>query len=549
MRREAAIFFSAAWRAARRPRLSPPVNVSNGLGIVSAGSAPVPHMTVDPSGGVDIVWGQSAAYFARTANGDSFATTLLSNSAVASASPRIAVNSAGTVYVVWEDAATCPAITFARSINEGGSFTTYPVADQLTVSGTPETGCAPDAQIAVGANNTVHLLWANESPVQDLIVTYQTDSGGSSFPGFSQAAEQGFQNLSSTLSFTPQMAIDASGDINVAWMGDFQTNGAPEVVYFNRSTTGGTEGSFSNPQALSAPPASGAKTTGFPQIVAEPGGAIDVIWQQASAANPSGAYDIVLARSTDGLTFKPFTLDSTPTTAANTGQIAADASGHVYVAWEGSSGSGGDILINGDSAGITTPPPFSLSGLTASISPVSAVINVGGSASFTMSLNSTNSVSGSVGLGCGAPAGLSCTFSPNPVNVPANGSASVTLTISVSAQPSAAAAQKSPGGLAGSRPGAAESTMAERAWGIGFAVFLILLIAARHEDSRLAPFARAAAWSLVLAAAVTVMVSCGGSTSSGTSGGGGGSMTVPVVVQAQSNSATTNLQTITITVP
>ena len=52
---------------------------------------------------------------------------------------------------------------------------------------------------------------------------------------------------------------------------------------------------------------------------------MDVIWQQASAANPNGAYDILLARSTDGATFQKFTMDSAPTAAANTGQIAADA--------------------------------------------------------------------------------------------------------------------------------------------------------------------------------------------------------------------------------
>jgi hypothetical protein len=53
---------------------------------------------------------------------------------------------------------------------------------------------------------------------------------------------------------------------------------------------------------------------------------------------------------------------------------------------------------------------------------------------------------------------------------------------------------------------------------------------------------------LLLIAAATGLVSCGGSTNGGGSGGGG-SITFPLTVQAQSNSATTNLQNISITVP
>ena len=374
------IFFSSL--ASGGSAFTAPVNVSNTKGIASGSSAPIPRIAVDPSGGVDIVWGQSAAYFARTTNsGSSFAVTQLSTAPMASESPRTAISTQGTVYVVWENAGSCPTITFGRSTDNGANFTDYAVADQLTVNGAQETGCTSDVQIALGSNNTIHLLWANDSPIQDLIATYQTDTG-SNFAGFSQTNEQGFQNLAGTAAHTPQMAIDANGNINVVWIGDFQQNGGPPVVYFSRSTTGGTKGSFSQSvrlRRLTSTPPAGAVATGFPQIATEPGGAIDVIWQQASATNPGNAYDIVLARSTDGASFKQFTLDNSPTVTANTGQIAVDGNGNAYIAWLGNSGSSADILLNGDSQGLTPPPPvFSLSGVTASISPVSAVINVNG---------------------------------------------------------------------------------------------------------------------------------------------------------------------------
>ncbi len=244
------IFFSSL--ASGGGNFSPPMNVSNGSGVAGS-SAPVPHMTVDPSGGVDIVWGHNGAYFRRSTNGTSFTGAVqLTASTMASESPRMAIDSRGYVYAVWANAdPNCPSMTFARSIDSGGTFQTYPVGDVLTVGGVPETGCASKVQIALGASNTVHLLWANDTPIQDLVTTYQADPGGASFAGFGppnpnapQSGEQGFQNLSSTSSFSPQITIDASGNINVAWIGDYQQNGGPPAVYFTRSTNPQDPASF-----------------------------------------------------------------------------------------------------------------------------------------------------------------------------------------------------------------------------------------------------------------------------------------------------------------
>jgi hypothetical protein len=101
-------------------------------------------------------------------------------------------------------------------------------------------------------------------------------------------------------------------------------------------------------------------------------------------------------------------------------------------------------------------------------------------------------------------------------------------------------------------------------WGIGLALFGTILIAKPlmaktselSEQSRnrgdlrykCTGWARAFALTLLLAAAAAGMQSCAGGTQSG-GGGGGGSITLPLTLQASSNSATTNLQTITITVP
>jgi hypothetical protein len=549
------IFFSSLLGNASS--FSVPVNVSNGNGIASGSSAPVPHVATDPSGGVDIVWGQNAAWFWRSRDGVS---VRLAPSPMARVSPRLAINSQGHIFVVWENAdpnfpaTNCPTITFARSVDGGGSFKNYAVADDLTVSGQHVTGCTSDVQIAVGSSNTVHLLWANENTqIRDVIVTYATDDDNSfgSNLNFPENPNTNFFNISGTSSYTPEMAIDGSGNIDVVWMGDVSSSNPNRLVYFSRSqnTTAQPAGqTFSNPLPLSNQPGANSLAPGFPQISAESSGAIDVIWQQASAANPNSAYDIVLARSTDGINFARTTLNNAPTTQGGTGQIAADTSGNVYAAWQGNTGSGSDILLNGDSAGLLTPAPFSLSGVKVSVAPLSAVINVNGSASFNLAVSSTNSVPGSMTFTCGgAPAGVSCSFNPNPLSISANGTATAALNVSISVKPSASGALRSPGAVFGGWPNGLP-VMAARAWVIAFVMLLATWMVARGASSRFAQLARGAAFALLLTIAATGMLSCGGSTNSG-GGGGGGSITFPLTVQVQSNSATANMQPISITVP
>ena len=413
---------------------TPPVNVSNGRGIASGSSAPVPRITVDPNGGVDVVWGQSAAYFARsTDQAQSFATvTPLSASPMQSVSPRIAIGQS-SIDVVWVEAdpsfpnCSGPTIRFARSTNGGKNFSTYSVADNLTVNQQPVAGCTSDLQIGMDAsNNTIHLLWANENvQIQDLITTYATDSDPFTTAGSTNFPETNFQNLSSTSSFTPQAAIDSSGNINVVWMGEVSQSDTRQLVNFSRSTDGGKL--FTNLPPLTAPPASGAKATGFPQIAAEPSGAIDILWQQASAANPDNAYDIVLARSTDGAAFKQFTLDNSPTVTGNTGQVAVDGGGGVYAVWTGNSGSSADIFLSGDSTALTNP------GFNLTIPAASQAVLPGASVSYNVTVNATGGFTQSVTLSCSSPpAGAACSFNPATVT-PSTSAATSTLTVSLPA--------------------------------------------------------------------------------------------------------------------
>ncbi len=158
------IFFSSL--ASGGSAFTAPVNVSNTKGIASGSSAPVPRIAVDPSGGVDIVWGQSAAYFARTTNsGSSFAVTQLSNAPMARVSPRMAISTQGsTVYIVWANAGQLPDDQLLG--DQRITALVSPLSRGRPSHGERGAGDGLHFRRAnrAGSNNTIHLLWANDSP-------------------------------------------------------------------------------------------------------------------------------------------------------------------------------------------------------------------------------------------------------------------------------------------------------------------------------------------------------------------------------------------------
>jgi hypothetical protein len=213
-------------------------------------------------------------------------------------------------------------------------------------------------------------------------------------------------------------------------------------------------------------------------------------------------------------------------------------------------------------------------GLTGSLAPASATIAAGGSSNFALTVNSTGGFSGQVTLACnGAPSGVTCTPSPASVTLAANGSVSSTISVQVTARPSVSRVPDSP------RRAPSGPPSSQNAVPIAALVLLLLSLAGfaslRHGEHRalsLAPLsfaplslARRLAVFVATLALATAMLSCGGGTSApsgatstaggGNAGGSGGStggstpVTFPMIVQAQSGSATMNLATISVTVP
>jgi len=237
----------------------------------------------------------------------------------------------------------------------------------------------------------------------------------------------------------------------------------------------------------------------------------------------------------------------------------------------------GALQTNLGSNTITGAATLVVGTITANVTPgASATIAVGSSANFTLSVASTNGVSGLVSFGCaGIAATLNCTFNPSQATVPASGPVMTTLTVAVNAKPISALVHVGPPEF-WPNPSALHMVLAAL-----FFLMIPVITAYRRKDVNLAVLARCLpALALVLVLAIG-LVSCGGGTatrsasvsggstagssggtdagsgnssgSGGTSGGtvGGDSnpVTTQFTVQAQSGSVAVDLSTLTVTVP
>src|SRR5712664_2459027 len=159
------------------------------------------------------------------------------------------------------------------------------------------------------------------------------------------------KNVSNNLdfSFTPQMAVDLGGNIYVVWEDDSNTN---SNILFSRSTDGGV--TFSAPKNLS-------NTSGFsfnPRIAADTHGAINVVWEDDTPGN----LDVMFSHSTDGgLTFSTPLNVSNDAPNSDSPQIAADASGNLYILWENTSVTLAVVFSRSTDGGVTFSTPVNVS--------------------------------------------------------------------------------------------------------------------------------------------------------------------------------------------
>lgn len=275
-----------------------------------------PQVAADGAGNIYAAWEDDTAnnaniLFTRsTDGGKTFSTPKnLSNTSGFSSNPRVAIDAHGVIYVAWEDDATGNLEIFVSQSSDGGLNFSTPT----NVSNDPAD--SEDPQLAVDAFGNVDVVWNDKNITMGIFFAQSTDGGKTySTP----------KNLASNLngSFVPQMAVGQDGSISVAWEDDSAT-GQPSVSFAHSSDKGVT---FSAAQKLST----GGAAFGA-QLAVDASGNINVVWMDSTLGNQEIFFSRSMDQ---GVTFSAPSDVSKGTGSADNPQIGTDANGSIYVVWQ-----------------------------------------------------------------------------------------------------------------------------------------------------------------------------------------------------------------------
>lgn len=231
---------------------STPVNIMTGGRSISS------HIAVDPAGAnVMIAWhedGQTGGEWdilARVCSGGSWGSTFnVSSDSALSAEPRVAIDSAGNIHVIWQSEGQ---EVYHRRRNADGTWTSKTRLDHTSL----RSGVG---SVAVAPNNFVHVAFSEDDGTGwEIFHIYYNGSSWSTPVNVSSHS-----GVSDDIS--PSLAIDAYNRLYVAWH-DYSN------VFFS------SKPELSSPWSARQAIVSGQYSTGDPDIVVDGSGNARVFWQ------------------------------------------------------------------------------------------------------------------------------------------------------------------------------------------------------------------------------------------------------------------------------
>ncbi len=289
---------------------SAPKNVSNNLD-----STFTPQTAVDSAGNIFVVWEDDTntnanILFSRSSDGGAtFSAPInLSHSRLFPFGPRISVDSHDGINVVWND--NSPGnldVFFSRSTDGGLTF-----SSPVNVSHDASASSSP--QVAADSTGNIFVVWENDSGVLGVLFSRSVD-GGLTFSAPAMVST----NTSGSIS--PQMAVGPTGNVYLAWEDDFVSG---SDVSFNRSLDQGQ--TFLGATSLSH----GVGNSTGVQLNVDAAGNLNAVWSNDSPGN----FDIFFTRSSNGgLNFSAPSNISKTLGFSSTALIATDSAGNINVIW------------------------------------------------------------------------------------------------------------------------------------------------------------------------------------------------------------------------
>jgi BNR repeat-containing family member len=249
----------------------------------TSGGSYAPAIAVDSNDSIHVVWEDdtlenSEIFYKRSMDGGKnwSAINRLTWNAGQSYDPAIAIGSAGAIYLVWDDNPMGNAeVFYKRSINGGNNWS---VSKKLTST----SGNSYLPAVAIGAGETIHIVWEDDTPGNYEIHYMSSSDGGTTW---SPA-----KRITSTAgnSHHAAIVIDSADTIHVVWH-DYDTPGNSEI-YYKRGPAGGK--TWNTARRLT----STSGNSCYPAMAIDSGDIIHVVWANYAPGN----YEIFHKSSTNG---------------------------------------------------------------------------------------------------------------------------------------------------------------------------------------------------------------------------------------------------------
>ena len=282
----------------------------------TVGTSTRPAIAVDSSDGLHLVWscdapGNAEIYYGKSTDEGATWTRgrrLTWNSGNSSA-PAIAVDSSGSIHVVWEDDNSGTGEIYYQKSTDGGE--TWTSKKRLTWN----PGLSYEPAISVDASGNPQIAWVDGMTGNWEIYFRKGAGGGSTWPTSRRLSD------TSGGSYAPSMAAYSAGNIQVFWSDDTPGN---YEVYQTRTTDGGASWTISQRMTWTS------GESWWPANAFDSSNGLHLVWYDATPGN----FEIYYGKSTDGgaVWTKARRITWTSGYSADPA-VAADPAANLHVVW------------------------------------------------------------------------------------------------------------------------------------------------------------------------------------------------------------------------
>ncbi len=276
-----------------------------------------PAIAIDSSNNLHVVWhdytsGPPEIYYKRSTDGGATWSSAqrLTWTSASSYNPVIAIDSGGTLHVVWsEDTPGLPEIYYKKS-TDGGA--TWSAIKRLSWT----SGDSYFPALAIDSSDAIHVVWEDFTPgYAELYHKRSTDKGTT------WSADKRLTSTSGN-SLAPAMATASVNTLHVVW---YDSTPGNDDLYYKRSTDGGL--TWSADKRLTW-------TSGdsyFPGTAVNSGTTIHVVWHDSTP----GSAELYYKRSMDGgLTWGAAQRLTWTSGNSRFPAMAVDSGNTIHVVWD-----------------------------------------------------------------------------------------------------------------------------------------------------------------------------------------------------------------------